>query len=566
MRKGMSLLMLIPVIAHADWQSEVANSEPPECFEIIKQNLTAFKEAADSARVDISSLESRYIRGALHAKGILVEKSDEAALLWFRKAAEQGHSEAQYCLGLAHLEGKGCKADPVEAIACFQKAAGGESIEARYRLGLAYLDGSGGLKIDQAAAVKWLRKAANLGHEEAGKRFKIEAEKLHRPKIEADRNLAEQGDVEGQYRLAQLLSESNTGIQDYVEAFRWCQKASDKGNAAAQSLLAAMYKNGWGVIADEQVSLKWLRKAVEQEDPRGMRNYAVSYLLYGGEGVSKDVPEGLRLLRKAASKGDLRAKFTLAYGYVHGEWGLPKSDQMALEWISEPLEKEDASALWLVAEICYREKSPEAVIWYFKAAENGDSESLLMLGDLYAHKGVEPIVYQSYRKAMHFYRTAATKGNRNAQSRLGAWLLAQQRPEADREAIAWLCKAATQGDANAKSLLVQLMEQGRIESDDDIKFVKSLSAGSKKESPGKYKPDMAILESLLNDLKQAVLGGNEVDLTLWQGIDGNYLLYRRSDGEHLEALIKVVEMATQNFSRQTLRDKADAILRLLRGH
>lgn len=51
--------------------------------------------------------------------------------------------------------------------------------------------------------------------------------------------------------------------KDYEKAFSSFQKAADKGNAAAQSALAALYYNGEGVEEDEAAAALWYSRAAE---------------------------------------------------------------------------------------------------------------------------------------------------------------------------------------------------------------------------------------------------------------------------------------------------------------
>ena len=52
--------------------------------------------------------------------------------------------------------------------------------------------------------------------------------------------------------------------KDYKEAIRWFRKASEQGDAGAQSNLGVMYDNGQGVQQDYVQAVKWYRKAAEQ--------------------------------------------------------------------------------------------------------------------------------------------------------------------------------------------------------------------------------------------------------------------------------------------------------------
>ena len=89
-------------------------------------------------------------------------KDDEAAAQWYLKAAEQGHVESYYCLGSMLKEV--CELE--DAIGCFQEAAELGHAAAQYELGVAYSLGLG-IEQNNEESIKWYRKAAEQGHEEA---------------------------------------------------------------------------------------------------------------------------------------------------------------------------------------------------------------------------------------------------------------------------------------------------------------------------------------------------------------------------------------------------------------
>ena len=90
------------------------------------------------------------------------QKDDEAAAQWYLKAAEQGHLESLYCLGSMLKEV--CELE--DAIGCFQEAAELGHAAAQYELGVAYSLGLG-IEQNNEESMKWYRKAAEQGHEEA---------------------------------------------------------------------------------------------------------------------------------------------------------------------------------------------------------------------------------------------------------------------------------------------------------------------------------------------------------------------------------------------------------------
>lgn len=52
-----------------------------------------------------------------------VKASEERALYWYLKSADQGHYESQYFVGNMYRYGRGCKKDKQKAIIWFKKSA-----------------------------------------------------------------------------------------------------------------------------------------------------------------------------------------------------------------------------------------------------------------------------------------------------------------------------------------------------------------------------------------------------------------------------------------------------------
>ena len=103
---------------------------------------------------------------AQFATGLSCYSDDrDAAVEWWRKAADQGHAEAQYLIGLCHHE-KGTTVDKVSSVEWFRKAAAQGHAKAQYHLGCAHYLGHG-VPVDHAAAVEWWCKAADQGHADA---------------------------------------------------------------------------------------------------------------------------------------------------------------------------------------------------------------------------------------------------------------------------------------------------------------------------------------------------------------------------------------------------------------
>jgi TPR repeat protein len=94
-----------------------------------------------------------------------VQDYNEAAK-WFRKAAEQGFTEAQDYLGRMYYNGYGVQQDYNEAVNWITKAATKGCAKAQYDLGLMCYEGNG-IPQDYKDAVKWYTKAAEQGYANA---------------------------------------------------------------------------------------------------------------------------------------------------------------------------------------------------------------------------------------------------------------------------------------------------------------------------------------------------------------------------------------------------------------
>jgi hypothetical protein len=81
------------------------------------------------------------------------------AVLWWRKASEQGNAEAQQYLGTMYHRGQGVPQDYAQAALWWRKAAEQGDAEAQEKLGLSCSEGQG-VPQDYAEAYFWLDLAA----------------------------------------------------------------------------------------------------------------------------------------------------------------------------------------------------------------------------------------------------------------------------------------------------------------------------------------------------------------------------------------------------------------------
>ena len=114
--------------------------------------------------------QAQLAMGDLYYHGHGVKESDEEALRWYERAAAQGLAQAQYQAGNMYAYGLGVAAADLEAdrkaaLFYFEAARQGHR-EAQYGLAILILAGKG-VERDDAEAYKWMKRAADQGHEDA---------------------------------------------------------------------------------------------------------------------------------------------------------------------------------------------------------------------------------------------------------------------------------------------------------------------------------------------------------------------------------------------------------------
>jgi TPR repeat protein len=95
-----------------------------------------------------------------------VEQNFEEAVVWFKKAAEQGHEFAQYNLGFCYENGNGVEQDSANAYIWYRKSAEQGCAPGQYMLGQCYEKGIG-VPVNIQEAKKWYQKAADQKFEDA---------------------------------------------------------------------------------------------------------------------------------------------------------------------------------------------------------------------------------------------------------------------------------------------------------------------------------------------------------------------------------------------------------------
>ena len=204
--------------------------------------------------------------------------------------------------------------DYAMAVKWARKAAELGNSLGQFRLGCCY-DAGWGVTQDYAEAVKWYRKAADQGYAEAQNNLGLCYKNGHgvtqdyAEAVKWYRKAANQGDADAQNNLGVCYKKGQGVTQDYAEAVKWYRKSADQGNAVAQNNLGYCYYKGQGVTQDYAEAVKWWRKAADQGHAGAQCN--LGYCYYNGKGVTQDRNKAKELWRKAAAQGEQLAKDNL---------------------------------------------------------------------------------------------------------------------------------------------------------------------------------------------------------------------------------------------------------------
>jgi len=143
----------------------------PKAAEWYQRAAESFKRAAQQGDSD-----AQFRLGQMLFNGTGVEEDESEAVVWFRKAAEQGHANAQVNLGNLYYEGTGVQKDLDQAEYWYRKAAEQGNWSAKQKLSKV---------IKEQDPEAWEREQARLAEAEAEKKQRAEEEAGKRQREQA---------------------------------------------------------------------------------------------------------------------------------------------------------------------------------------------------------------------------------------------------------------------------------------------------------------------------------------------------------------------------------------------
>ena len=205
---------------------------------------------------------------------------------------------------------------------------------------------------------------------------------------------------------------------------------------------------------DDKKSISCYRKSMEAGYPDSMNRLA--YFYYLGDGVPKDEKEGIRLFKKAFSKGHLKAGTALGMLYLFDEKGGSKKE--GFRYTKKAAEGGEPTAMGNLANCYYYGNGTKkdrrlAKEWYGRASDAGMDSSTTQLGVMYHEDGND-------HKAFALFKEAADRGFPEAMGWLAACYQYGYGTEVNSlAAVQWLEKAASLGSREAAQALQYLYKE-----------------------------------------------------------------------------------------------------------
>lgn len=117
-----------------------------------------------------------------------------------------------------------------------------------------------------------------------------------------------QGAQDAQFRLGLFFYEGRNGFaKDYMEAFRYFQKAADTSMSMPTH--------------------KWLGGAIPQKEmyTRDKAQYYLGKMYHLGQGIAQNFKLALEWYTKSANQENPLAQYDISMLYIKGSWDIPKN-------------------------------------------------------------------------------------------------------------------------------------------------------------------------------------------------------------------------------------------------
>ena len=363
--------------------------------------------------------------------GVVVPRDAEAAVAWYRRAAEQGYAPAQCALGICLRFGMGVGRNDAEAAKWLRAAASQGHALAQCALADCCMKGEGEPK-DEKETMRLYRAAAEQGLAAAQNSMGyylssgLLAEKNSKAAVLWYLRAAEQGNLHAQNGLGWLFLNGDGVAEDHVRAVSWFRKAADEGDCRALTNMGWCSENGYGMVPEPGDMADWYRAAAEQGFANAQKQLGECY--EDGYGVPENMAVAVKWYRLAAEQGHVDAQRRLGDIYAEGRPGVEENQQEATKWYAKMTEADMASGmveygLRLLEGTGIAENKEEAARLFERASKSENlhdsRRGFNHLGECYENGwGVE----KNTDRAMECYRHALQGGIEAGEGRYEAFM------------------------------------------------------------------------------------------------------------------------------------------------
>jgi len=371
--------------------------------------------------------------------GVPVDSSK--ALELYRKADAMGDAEAKAHLGRFAVFYGPLGHDSVECYRLSKASADAGSAYGVYRLAICYLDGIG-VQRDLNKAHVMLEQAMKLGSPEA---YNV----VGRSYLWGGSGYGH--DIEKAYQYLKKASEGCCGrkydlMADYYmikgdkkAAVKWLEKGKTAGSAVAYSDYARYMENGWGMPVDERGALAEYRRLKEKyHGDNSYKMMEANLLISAIDTTLRDLNLAKKLYEEIGDEPGYSNYDVIASSYIYGTFTLVDSNMAYLYWLrgvrkrdmssmlqlaryhsihenvdsveyylQMALKEESADAAFFLAQNHYEDDSVLSMRYLQQAADWGNEEARVALGQMYLGAG-------EYDKSMECYDKAIANANYDA--------------------------------------------------------------------------------------------------------------------------------------------------------
>ena len=349
-----------------------------------------------------------------------------------------------------------------------------------------------GLAKDEARALDWYRKAAELGNQRAvylvlfsaetgigvardspeaqalleQMRNRLDVTASSTPSLQAR---AEQGDPRAEHGLAARFEQE----KNYEQAIKWYERAAAHGSEVSALNLAQMYEKGIGVKQDSAEAKKRYRALVEKGD--GEARYRLAALAERDANYA----QAIDLYQRAVERDDYRAMLSLGEMSEQGRGVKPDVRRAAALYERaadhSPWARFKLGALYLDNQEL--RDYAKAQFWLEKSAADGKAGARNNLGYMAEHGLAGK---RDYQKAAQAYFDAHSAGSLEARGNLeNLYEQGLGAPADDTEALGWWRRGAEAGITAARYRLGMAYAQGKGVRRDETEALKWLDQAAR---------------------------------------------------------------------------------------